>query len=207
MTRRPRSGGLSHSDASTTAATTSPDPSSSCSYWGSNDASCQQQPGLWGNGQPINPTSAAGAIAGMGWGGVGGSMIGGGGGLGGPWSENPGIQTIQPLSLQQLLGLLLPTPQQGCEFGETCNGIGELPGTMGNGLTRTFPDPKTLTPDQLKRVCRNLGILEAGEVLGSAVSLSVMVLIPPTAIVTEPVGAALATGAAAIALWRAINCD
>jgi RHS repeat-associated protein len=71
----------------------STDPSNDCSYLMTNDASCQQAPGLFNNGQPIYPDPGSG---------------GGGSGFGSPWPINTDYGPIQPLSPGQLLGLLLP---------------------------------------------------------------------------------------------------
>jgi RHS repeat-associated protein len=76
------------------------DPSDPCSTWMQTNASCQQMPGLYNNGQPI---------------------YNGGGGFDSPWPIDTGYGPIQPLPPGQLLGLLLPEAPEECEFG-ACGG-------------------------------------------------------------------------------------
>jgi RHS repeat-associated protein len=164
----------------------STDPSDPCSYLMTNDPSCQLEPGLWNNGQPIYPDPAGGA----------------GGAFGSPWPINTGYGPIQPLPPGQLLNLLLlATPQPECEFGP-CNG---LPGSMGNaaGFQKIGSwDIRHPSPES----CAKVKMVAIGGIVGGAGLLSLGTLFPVTAPVTYTIGIPVAGVGAAFGIYYAAFC-
>jgi RHS repeat-associated protein len=92
------------------------DPADPCSYLMSNDASCGQQPGFWGNGMPIYANAGSNVNVG-----ITGGTTGVPGSGNGVWSENPGINIYGPPGSGGPSG-------PPCDFGTCAPGV---PGSNG----------------------------------------------------------------------------